>query len=518
MNARDRKKYDEIKKDVGDKDVAMNMWLRWKALTDLYFFGSEIMGLENAADYRGRKRLDPYVHRQMARDLESDDDVLLLYPRGHMKTTWMKYRIMQMLLSNPNIRIGLWARTSSLVRNELKGIKTALLSPMLLRLFPDRIPKNRKKWEKDTADTLTLCRDPDMGSVPDENQIEVWGVDSTVTGRHYDFHFYDDLINEKSITTAQQIENVRIFWQHVQAIREVTATEKMVGTRYHQHDIYGEIIKDHHFNKYTVKRAIVNGKPYYKYFTMKDLMKMKQRMGEQVFSCQMLNEPVPMSDRLFTLPVPNWTNLPENAVYYITMDPSLGKKWSDQAGICVACIDEKKHDTVYFVEAYGVKMRTEMLAKEAVRLIYKYRPRRFGIEYGLQEGLQYAIDAELSKMEGETGIRHRPFFVPISTGKTKKATKIDRTIGAFTRMGRALFKEDMRDLFMQMEFFNPHSEDNDDDILDAAGMMIQTIEYFAQAHWFQDGQTNDAIWKPWFPTWDDFKRKPTSSWAEKFAS
>jgi hypothetical protein len=118
------------------------------------------------------------------------------------------------------------------------------------------------------------------------------------------------------------------------------------------------------------------------------------------------------------------------------------------------------------------------------------------------------------EVEGQNIIR--PLFVPISIAQGSKADKIRRTIGAFIRDTRAFFKPEMRELFMQMDSFNPHSKDNDDDILDAASMMMQTVEYFAPSQWqnvqdYQFGKNEYSL------TFDDlFKKAPKAWWGGKF--
>ena len=59
-------------------------------------------------------------------------------------------------------------------------------------------------------------------------------------------------------------------------------------------------------------------------------------------------------------------------------------------------------------------------------------------------------------------------------------------------------------------------KDNDDDILDAASMMMQTVEYFAPSQWqnvqdFQFGKNEYSL------TFDDlFKKAPKAWWGGKF--
>lgn len=532
MTKTERKKWDEMFADVAmdmakekkrelkehevkqAEDKATWLWMRWKCQTDLYFLGSEILGLAKARDkITKRKRLDPRVHKEMAKSLQSDDDELLLYPRLHLKTSWVKYRIVQLVAIDPDNRIGLWSKATGLVKKQLGAIKRLCLNPILMELFPE-IFLSRKEWEKDTAVELTICRPKDSERDPQENQVEIWGIESTVAGHHYDFHFYDDVIDEKMVTTVDQIAKVETWWEHVQAIREMSAVEKMTGTRYHQADIYGKIIREHYFPKVTVKEDIYNGKPYYKFFTLKYLAKLRKRMGEHTYFCQMKNKPVPPSDRLFTGPYPIWRDLPEKRKYYIALDPSLGKKWSNKSGLVVGCVDKKRPKEVYYVEALGVKLPPNRLAALLVAKIVQYRPQRVGIEYGQMMALQYLLDLQIKEWESANRQRIRPDFIAIST-KQNKNRKIDGTIAAFIRDGRAFFTEKMTDLFAEMDYFNPHSESNDDDILDAAAMLIQTVEHFSQGQW------NNVINRAEGPNWtleSLFEKSNKSAWAAKMVS
>ena len=122
MTIAETKKWEEIlastvseKFPEGNEDAAGKAWMRWKCLTDLYFLGSVIFGLEKAVGSNNRHRLDPALHRQLANLLQSDEDQLIIFPRLHMKTTWLKFAIVQLILQNPMRRIGLWSRTATLV-------------------------------------------------------------------------------------------------------------------------------------------------------------------------------------------------------------------------------------------------------------------------------------------------------------------------------------------------------------------------------------------------------------------
>ena len=202
------------------------------------------------------------------------------------------------------------------------------------------------------------------------------------------------------------------------------------------------------------------------------------------FGPQMMNMPVMPHNRIFSAPYSHYQDLPDDPEWYIAIDPSLGKKYSNKQGIVIGCVSKAAHDKVYIKEAFGALLRSEELADLIVRKIAQYRPVRVGIEYGLMESLQYIIDIKLSEWERENEEAVRPLFWPLSIGNTKKSLKIANTIGAFIRDNRALLGQNCANLELQMDMFNPNSEDNDDDIVDAAHLLIRTIEYFAQSRWF----------------------------------
>lgn len=475
-----------------ERELATLGFIRHKCTTDLYYLGAYILGLDKVVDPKTkRRRLDPVVHKPMAEMLGREEDTLQLEPRGHLKSYWMKVLAVQKLLQNPRNRIGFWTKTSKLARKELKFIKVLLMNPILQEAFPDVVLK-REQWEKDTADELLMSRfeDDEWRAEEQEFQIEVWGVDSTVVGHHYDYHFYDDIIDEDSVTTADQLEKVREWWSMCQAIKEISGVEKMIGTRYHYHDIYGEVLEEEYFDRDCIRttQAIVNGKPYYRFFTMKDLNRIRRRMGERRFQLQYMNTVVMEEDKIFIPPYPFYDHLPENPEYYMTVDPAIGSRYSTAAGIAIGCI-APQDKRLHVVEAIGVDRPSNELARTIIQYVDKYRPKIIGIEFGLQAALETLIRMEHVALESR--IKERvPLHleeVPVRIGKMSKPQKIERTLGGLVREGRVVFNRfGMKDLFRQMTFLNPHTpEANEDDIVDAVSMLTMIVPIFPQNRWWK---------------------------------
>lgn len=476
------------------EQTAHYMTQRLMCQVDLVYLMEEIYGM-TTANKEGRRLWHAPIHHKVCRELEGNWSSLIHTSRNMLKSTIAKGWVVQQILADPvNVAIGMWSRSSARVRVELASIKGMLRNAKLLELFPDRIPAKERKWEVSRQDALTVTRKvPDdeghLREIPiDEAQVEVWGLDSTVVGRHYTHHFYDDIIERSNTQTANMIEKTQDQWEAIQAMRSPETIEKMVGTPWHQLDLYAIAEEEGFFDsKLTLPGILGNGKIVYPFFTKEFLDRQRRRMSEYLFSCQYLLDTRPKSHRMFTLPVPYWKELPSDPVYYIAVDPSTGKnERTDKTGIAVGCVSRAAPTAVFYTEADSYRLKPEEIADELVKRILRYQPARVGIEFGLQAALYPLIKLKLDEAMKNNRIR-RPEFLDIKTGggagALNKADKIDRTLGAMVRDNRAFFRPEMRRLFAQMAAFNPNVQKNDDDILDAGGMLIQTIPNFHQAYW-----------------------------------
>lgn len=506
----------------GDPKQAFQLYLRYKALTDLYFLGNDIFGWKHSTDKTGkRRRVDPIFHRWMANILSLEDDKLLLVPRGHLKTTWAKARIVQRVLQNPNTRIGLFSVTSRKVMKELRDIKRLFTNQTLMSLFPDIIPdpeKDFRGWQKSTAEELTLCRDPDLSEPPEESQITALGSGARIAGMHIDELFPDDIIDKDSVNTAELMEKTEDWWAFMNAVLEVTGLTTMLGTFYHTRDLYNLIIREKQFkhNRIFIRPCMKDGEILYKsWFRHADFEKLKKRLGNYIFSTQYMLNPIPAEDQIFPPPQPTFSALPGDATkFYVTVDPAATtEKYSDQTAIVIAAVNEKKW--IYIVEALPLKKPPNEIADILIKKCVQYRPERVGIELGLQTALQYIIEAKRDVYEAATGTTipalHNIYPIPISR-KMSKGDRINLTLGAFVREGRIWVKDTCRELLRQMESFTGKGKEQDD-LVDAASMLFAVIEGFATNHWLEPQHYYGGM------TVGDFcKFSQTKSWRDNFAN
>jgi hypothetical protein len=470
-------------------DDANLLWMRWKCLHDLFYLGNDVLGLGGAKDRRGKSIVDPRLHRWLCGLLEREGDKMILIPRRHAKTFWVKVRIMQLILADPDVvRVALYSKTSNLVEAELKSIVRMFQSPTLMSLFPEEIPdpgKNMNGWSRVTANMLTIKRSGE--TTPQENQLEVYGAGATVTGKHFDDHFYDDILNEDDSNTPEGNRRTIEWYGYIQGVLEPGGTETVTGTPYHYSDLYHYIEQEKIYGDAVFRKpAIVNGKPIYSFYTLGMLDRMKKRMGPYMFSAQMMINTIPREDQLFPPPQPTWPtpNLPgkdEKYKYYITIDPAASvKKYSDETAFCVAAINSI--GVVYIVECFGVKKTGDQIAQIVMQLNERYKPVKIGMEAGLQEHLATVI--RMVKTQWEEGQGH-PIALPLLSMSVKQVSKFNRinlTLGSFVRQGKIFFHPNLHRLFEQMEKINPNYEGKDD-LVDSCAMVFQLVEQFSFKSW-----------------------------------
>ena len=511
---------DDLWKNSGDMmEKAMLLWTRWKCLTDLYFLGSEVLGMKEARRKRPGGKwfylLDDKFHGWMCNALSSKGDKMIIVPRGHLKSAWVKVKIVQDILKDPNIRIGFYSVTTGLVQNQLVSIKRLFQHPNLQKLFPAQVPlpgKKEQAWGRATADVLTVWRE--KGSQVQENQIEVYGAESTVVGKHFDVHYYDDLIDDDVVRTAERLAKVREWYGYVQAILEPGGQEIMTGTPYHYSDLYSSIENDGIYDNVFRRPAVENGKPVYNYFTLKMLERLKKRMGSYLFSCQYMVNPTPDEDKIFPAPQPTFVTLPKGEyAYYMTVDPAgtVGTH-SDETAITIAAVD--KIARVYILESFGMKKKGDDIARILLEKNEKYNFARIGIEFGVMANLQVIID--MVKKQWERA-QNKEVKLPIESIKLKsiKGSKFERinlTLGSMLRQGKVKIYHSLTKLMDQMEMLTPNYEGKDD-LVDSAAMIFQLPGSISFRHWSDPifGQP-DA-----FTVENLFKKEPKNTYTDKFA-
>ena len=514
LNRADEDKFLEFVEQTGDEEKGYELLMRWKCLTDLYYLGSVVLGM-GEAKRMGDPLLDPKFHGWMCDILGKDEHALYLLPRGHLKTAWLCVYAVQCLLRNPNERIHIYSITQEFVENtHLVTIKQHMETPLLNRLFPDVVPP-REEWEKDVKNMLTMRRQPTQGEIVMGEQIQVYGVGNTITGRRATIQLFDDLIDKDTVRTQTQQNKTREWFSGAMPVLEPGGMRKMIGTPYHYNDLYHVIDEDEIFDKVYQRPIKVNGKFACKWWTEKKLKHVTRGMLPYDIKSQYYLDPMPIEDMAFPPPQPTYKELPnEEFTWYIACDPAATtEKYSDETAIIVAAVTGKGE--VYITDEYHGRWPGNETAKKLIGLAARIEPRKVGIEFGLQEHLKYIIDTAKSDWEA-INKRTLPIYIePIKvTNRKSKFDRVNWTLGAFVKEGRVHIHESCIDLMAQMDRFNKNYNGKDD-LVDAAAMIFQIADNFSYRTYTKE--VPEWVAKDYFVV-ADMEPVKSNQWDRRFIS
>lgn len=537
-------KYDECWELARDEETdepqnqkAEDLFTRWRSLNDLYFFATQIQQMDKGVDKdTGRRRIDPYFHQWLCNELEAQESSIILVPRDHLKTSFVKLRIMQEVLRDPNrVRTALFSKNGELVSKSLTDIKRRFLKPVMRELFPDEIPdpgRNFRQWATSNANQMTMRRFQEEGDPPQENQIEAWGQGKEITGNHYKLIVLDDIIDQKNCTTAEQIVKVEEWVAYLDHILDPFGKFIVIGTRYHYDDVYARILEGA-FPRHAVRRATEPGfytekdaKPIYKYYTKEMLDAKRKRLhaftgSDYQFYCQWYNEPIPRDDQMFPPPQTTYQTLPADyapgggqATYWISIDPAhTVEDYSDRTAVCVACV--ASNGVIYIVESHSYKKSHDIIARHLCELIDTYKPDRVGIESGFHEDFQYIFKAIARDYERQQKTTlNVTEFLPMKVGNQfSKAERVNRTLGAFCRNHRVFIHESLTPLMRQMEHFPKTKRDDE---VDAAAMIIPLSQAVNPGIYGYDLPDDGDMWYWTVQGRIDRRGKKDKTWAGAF--
>ena len=381
---------------------------------------------------------------------------LWLWARGHLKTTLITIaHSIQLVLLNPNIRILISHNKLENAKGVLSQIKWHFTrNRTFRRTYPEFCPKANKDGKIEWG-TTEHCTVPNRTRVYGEPTIDTAGVDTTKTGRHYDYMKKDDIVWEKSVTNEEQLEATRT-WDSLTIPMFDNAEEALqdyIGTRYHFADIYSHLLKTE------IKKSIIpawndNGEIAWKERYTKDGLEkiMKDKlMSPYVFYCQYLLQPTDPEHMEFKEEWLIYREIPvsEQWTFYVMVDPAgEKKKTSDYTVMVVVGIDEK--GKYHLVDGIRDKLYLHERIKKLADLVKKWKPFRVSYErIGMQADLQ---EIDRLKKEGKF-----PYITIDEVKLSAKETKNDRIRGL-----QGIFSSEAITIPKELKFFSTYHKELQD--------------------------------------------------------
>lgn len=240
------------------------------------------------AHMMGFDRLNQTHDEWLRRILFGSGDWTLQAFRGSYKTTTVSVALAMMLVLKPNTRMAFMRKTDKDVAEVVAQVnrmvslpETKALSAMVWGHQVRLVKANQ------TELSTNLTNDP-RGNA----QLTGMGISGSLTGKHYDLIFTDDIVNLKDRTSRAEREHTKAVYMELQNIRNRGGRIINTGTPWHVEDCFS-IMPDAEKWDYSTMPDV---------FTEQDLEAIKPRMTPSLWAANYELRHIPSDDVIFTDP------------------------------------------------------------------------------------------------------------------------------------------------------------------------------------------------------------------------
>ena len=208
--------------------------------------------------------------------------------RGSYKTTTVSVALALILVLKPNMRTAFMRKTDSDVKEVLSQVRRMLEQPetkaISAVIWGHQVNLTRASQ---TELSTNLTNDP-RGSA----QLTGMGINGSLTGKHYDLIFTDDVVNLKDRTSRAEREHTKSVYMELQNIRNRGGRIINTGTPWHVDDCFS-IMPEAEKWDYTTMPEV---------FTEEDVEQVKPRMTPSLWAANYELRHIPSDDVIFTDP------------------------------------------------------------------------------------------------------------------------------------------------------------------------------------------------------------------------
>src|SRR5216684_2504719 len=260
--------------------------LRVKCERSLYWFAKIIFGFDGFSDS---------LHLPTCNWLQNVPPrrKCLLMPRDHYKTSIAQALVAHIIIQpqdanvywpgvdGSNLRILYAAETDETAKKRIGLIQRHFESNELLRaLWPHKVwqnPRDARDW---SITKFTLPRSKDFP----ESTVEISGVGTAVTGRHYNIKVEDDLIGQRARDEITTTMPATIEWYKAsEALMDppMNYLEFIFGTRWAHYDLYSWMERNDTSVSMLIRKVLENGQPLFpELMSLEYIESLRQRKGE----------------------------------------------------------------------------------------------------------------------------------------------------------------------------------------------------------------------------------------------
>ena len=232
------------------------------------------------------------LHRKwMIEMIKGKDDQTLQASRGVYKTTCASIALAVIIIVFPNKRTMFMRKTDTDVKEVIKQVQKILLNPKTQVLVQAIYGKPLLLTVQSATEISTNLTNDIKGT----SQLVGIGMGSSLTGKHFDFIFTDDIVNINDRTSRAERERTKLVYQELQNIKNRGGKIFNTGTPWHKDDCFSIMPNISRYNCYNeeVKKII----------SAEQLEQIKQTMTAALFAANYELRHIAEDDVIFSNPV-----------------------------------------------------------------------------------------------------------------------------------------------------------------------------------------------------------------------
>lgn len=182
----------------------------------------------------GFDKLTALHNRWITEMIRGTQDKTLQAHRGSYKTTCVSIALACIFVLLPNKKTLFLRKTDADVKEVIRQVRNILLSPPMQEAARLIHGKDMVLTTQTAAELSSNLPGDSKGT----SQIVAMGINGSITGKHFDRIFTDDIVNVQDRTSKAERDRTKIVYQELQNIRNRGGRIFNTGTPWHKEDCF----------------------------------------------------------------------------------------------------------------------------------------------------------------------------------------------------------------------------------------------------------------------------------------
>ena len=228
------------------------------------------------------------LHNQWIRDMiKAKEDKTLMSHRASYKTTCVSVALALIIILLPNKRTMFMRKTENDIKEVINQVKKILLNPHTLYIVQCLYGVELKLTVSSTSELSTNLTTDVKGT----SQLLGIGTGGSLTGKHFDFIFTDDIINIQDRISKAERERIKMIYQELQNIKNRGGRIFNTLTPWHKDDASTLMPEAERYDCYTTGLI-----------SKEEIEEIKSKMIPSLFSANYELKHIASEDVIFTNP------------------------------------------------------------------------------------------------------------------------------------------------------------------------------------------------------------------------